>query len=60
MDLALDNAKQNPAFKDVTSTLIERDSATKVADGVRYARELIDREKVDELMGGLSKLSLGI
>lgn len=54
VDLALDNAKQNPAFKDVTFTLIERDTATKVADAVRYARELIDRENIDVLMGGLS------
>lgn len=54
MDLALAGARSNPAFKDVTFTVVERDSAAKVADAVRYARELDVREGVDVLMGGLS------
>lgn len=54
LDLALDNAKQNPVFKNVTFKVVERDSAAKVADAIRYARELIEREQVDVLMGGLS------
>jgi len=54
MDLALDGAKSNPALKGVSFRVVERDSAAKVADAVRYARELESREKVDVLMGGLS------
>ena len=54
MDLALEGAKSNPAFKGVSFKVVERDSAAKVADAVRYARELESREKVDVLMGGLS------
>jgi branched-chain amino acid transport system substrate-binding protein len=54
MDLALEGAKSNPAFKGVTFKVIERDSASKVSDAVRYARELDSRARVDVLMGGLS------
>lgn len=54
MDLALEQAQRNPAFKDVTFKVIERDSAAKTADAIRYARELINRDQVDVLMGGLS------
>jgi branched-chain amino acid transport system substrate-binding protein len=54
VDMALEAAKSNPAFKDVTFKLVERDSAAKVADAVRYARDLDEREKVDVLLGGLS------
>ena len=54
MDLALDEAKNNPSFKGVTFKVVERDSAAKTADAIRYARELIDRDRVDVLMGGLS------
>lgn len=54
MDLALQQASKNPSFKDVTFTVIERDSAAKVPDAIRYARELINRDQVDVLMGGLS------
>jgi branched-chain amino acid transport system substrate-binding protein len=54
MDLALDATKANPAFKGVSFKVVERDSAAKVADALRYARELESREKVDVLMGGLS------
>lgn len=54
VDLALEQASKKPAFKDVTFTVIERDSAAKVPDAIRYARELINRDQVDVLMGGLS------
>jgi branched-chain amino acid transport system substrate-binding protein len=54
VDLALEGAKRNPAFKGVTFKIVERDSAAKVSDAVRYARELHSRERVDVLMGGLS------
>lgn len=54
MDLALEEAQKNPAFKGVTFKVVERDSAAKTADAIRYARELIDRDRVDVLMGGLS------
>lgn len=54
LDLALENAKANPAFKGVTFKVIERDSAAKVSDAIRYARELDARQQVDILMGGLS------
>lgn len=54
MDLALEGAKANPALKGVTFKVVERDSAAKVADAIRYARELDTREGVDVLMGGLS------
>lgn len=54
MDLALEQAQANPAFRGVTFKVVERDSAAKVPDAIRYARELIDREQVDVLMGGLS------
>ncbi|WP_337180032.1 ABC transporter substrate-binding protein [Hydrogenophaga borbori] len=54
IDLALADAKSNPALAGVTFKVVERDSAAKVADAVRYARELESREGVDVLMGGLS------
>jgi len=54
MDLALEQAQKNPAFKDVSFKVVERDSAAKTADAIRYARELINRDQVDVLMGGLS------
>ena len=54
MDLALEEAQNKPALKGLKFTVIERDSAGKAADAVRYARELISREGVDVLMGGLS------
>ena len=54
LDLAIDEAKKNPAFKDVDFVVEERDSAAKTADAIRYSRELIQREKVDALVGGLS------
>lgn len=54
MDLALEQAQKNPVLKDVTFKVIERDSAVKTADAIRYARELINRDQVDVLMGGLS------
>jgi branched-chain amino acid transport system substrate-binding protein len=54
MDLALERAQARPAFRDVKFTLIERDSAAKTPDAIRYARELINRDRVDVLMGGLS------
>ncbi|MGQ0544940.1 MAG: ABC transporter substrate-binding protein [Betaproteobacteria bacterium] len=54
MDLALEQAQANPAFRGVTFKVVERDSAAKVPDAIRYARELINREQVDVLMGGLS------
>nr|ART90055.1 ABC transporter substrate-binding protein [uncultured bacterium] len=54
VDMALAEAKNDPALKDITFKVIERDSAAKVSDAVRYARELDSRERVDILMGGLS------
>lgn len=54
LDLALAEVKADPALKEVTFRVVERDSAAKVADAIRYARELVDREEVDVLMGGLS------
>jgi branched-chain amino acid transport system substrate-binding protein len=54
MDMALAAAKSNPVFKDVTFKIVERDAAGKVADAVRYARDLAEREKVDVMMGGIS------
>lgn len=54
MDLAIEQAQKKPAFKDVTFAVIERDSAAKVPEAIRFARELISRDQVDVLMGGLS------
>lgn len=54
VDLAIEQAAKKPAFKNVTFTVIERDSAAKTPDAIRYARELINRDQVDVLMGGLS------
>jgi branched-chain amino acid transport system substrate-binding protein len=54
MDLALERAKQNPALKEVTFKVTERDSAGKVPEAIRFANELIERENVDVLMGGQS------
>ena len=54
MDLALAQAGEDSAFKGVTFTVLERDSATKTVDAIRYARELVSRDQVDVLMGGLS------
>jgi branched-chain amino acid transport system substrate-binding protein len=54
LDLALEGAKQNPALKGVTFKVVERDSAAKVSDAMRYARELETSEGIDILMGGLS------
>jgi branched-chain amino acid transport system substrate-binding protein len=54
MDLALEQAQKAPAFKGVTFKVIERDSAAKTPDAIRYARELVNRDQVDVLMGGLS------
>ncbi|MCC7082952.1 MAG: ABC transporter substrate-binding protein [Burkholderiales bacterium] len=54
MDLALELAQKNPAFKDVMFKVVERDSAAKTPDAIRYARELVSRDQVDVLMGGLS------
>lgn len=54
MDLALDQAQKNPAFRGITFRVIERDSAAKTPDAIRYARELVNRDEVDVLMGGLS------
>lgn len=54
MDLAIANAASNPKLKDFRFVVVERDSAAKTADAIRYARELIQRENVDVLMGGLS------
>lgn len=54
LDLALEQAAKNPAFKGVKFVVEERDSASKTADAIRYSRELIQRERVDLLMGGIS------
>jgi branched-chain amino acid transport system substrate-binding protein len=54
LDLALEGAKQNPALKNVKFKVVERDSAAKVSDAMRHARELDSSERVDILMGGLS------
>jgi len=54
VDLAIEQAAKKPTFKNVTFTVIERDSAAKTPDAIRYARELINRDEVDVLMGGLS------
>lgn len=54
LELAIDRARENPAFKDVNFVIEARDSAAKTADAIRYSRELIQREQVDILMGGLS------
>ncbi|MBW7923445.1 MAG: ABC transporter substrate-binding protein [Burkholderiaceae bacterium] len=54
MDLAIANAAANPKLKDIRFVVEERDSAAKSPDAIRYARELIQRENVDVLMGGLS------
>jgi len=54
MDLALEQAQNRGALKGLRFTVVERDSAGKAADAVRYARELLTRESVDVLMGGLS------
>lgn len=54
IDLALEQAQKDPAFKGVTFKVIERDSAAKTADAIRFARELVNRDQVDVLMGGLS------
>src|SRR6185436_9883568 len=54
MDLALDQAQKDPAFKDVTFKVIERDTAAKPGEAIRYAREFISRYEADVVMGGLS------
>lgn len=54
MDLALEQASANPALRGVTFRVVERDSAAKVPDAIRYAREMTNRDQVDVLMGGLS------
>jgi ABC-type branched-subunit amino acid transport system substrate-binding protein len=54
IDLALEGAKQNPALKGVSFKVVERDSAAKVSDAMRHARELSKSVGVDVLMGGLS------
>lgn len=54
MELALANAAADPEFKEIRIVVEERDSAAKTADAIRYARELVQRENIDVLMGGLS------
>lgn len=54
MDLAIENALARPQMKGLRIVVEERDSAAKTSDAIRYARELIQRENVDVLMGGLS------
>lgn len=54
MDLALAQAEKKAAFRGITFKVDERDSAAKTSDAIRYARELVQREHVDVLMGGLS------
>ena len=54
VDLAIEQAQRRPAFRDLTFTVIERDSAAKVPEAIRFARELTNRDQVDVLMGGLS------
>jgi branched-chain amino acid transport system substrate-binding protein len=54
LGLAIERARHNPAFKSINFVVEERDSAAKAADAIRYSRELIQRERVDVLMGGLS------
>ncbi|MBN9462864.1 MAG: ABC transporter substrate-binding protein [Burkholderiales bacterium] len=54
MDLAIENAAARPQTKGIRFVVEERDSAAKTSDAIRYARELIQRENVDVLVGGLS------
>ena len=54
VDLALDQAQKNPTFKEVTFKVIERDTAAKPGEAIRYARELVSRYEADVVMGGLS------
>lgn len=54
MELALANAAADPGLKEIRLVVKERDSAARTADAIRYARELVQRENVDVLMGGLS------
>ena len=54
MNLALEQANKDPGLKGITFKVLERDSAAKTADAIRYARELVSRDQVDVLMGGLS------
>jgi len=54
LELAIERAQHNPAFKDINFVIDERDDAAKTADAIRYSRELIQRDRVDVLMGGLS------
>lgn len=54
LDLALAEAKTDPALRNVAFRVVQRDSEAKAAQAIRYARELTGRENVDVLMGGLS------
>lgn len=54
MDLAIESSLAGGQAKGVRIVVEERDSAAKTSDAIRFARELIQRENVDVLMGGLS------